>query len=138
MCLYFSKVALSFICSSTSFIIYCMFVFVNPYFLTLTIIISFITFLNFFCNYLFHLYYLYISFLTAIMVLKGGVFMNISETEINSSCSKAIRLLSISYEMNSFVNYVAKGQTANAETELKKILEKAIAKCIYQSLNDLD
>lgn len=64
--------------------------------------------------------------------------MNISENEINSSCSKAIRQLSISYEMNSFVRYVANGQTANAETELKKILEKAISKCIYHSLNDLD
>lgn len=64
--------------------------------------------------------------------------MNISEREIKSSCSKALRQLSISHEMNTFIDYVSKGQVANAETELKQILEKSISKCIYQSLNDLD
>ena len=64
--------------------------------------------------------------------------MNISEREIKSSCTKALRQLSISHEMNTFIDYVAKGQVANAETELKQILEKSISKCIYQSLNDLD
>ena len=64
--------------------------------------------------------------------------MNISQREIKSSCTKALRQLSISHEMNTFIDYVAKGQVANAETELKQILEKSISKCIYQSLNDLD
>ncbi len=62
--------------------------------------------------------------------------MNISEREIKSSCTKALRQLSISHEMNTFIDYVAKGQVANAETEIKTILEKSISKCIYQSLND--
>ena len=51
--------------------------------------------------------------------------MNISEREIKSSCTKALRQLSISHEMNTFIDYVAKGQVANAETELKQILEKS-------------
>ena len=64
--------------------------------------------------------------------------MNIGEREIKSNWSKALRQLSISPEMNSFIDYVAKCQFSNAKTELKLILKKSISKYTYQSLNDLD
>lgn len=64
--------------------------------------------------------------------------MNISTREVESSCKKALSSISLSAEISNLIQYASSGQSSNIEIEFKKILEKSISKCIYQTLNDLD